>query len=207
MSEPHVITYEQGYQKFGAIPHDPCDWTSRYHWTDDPEMPPPYVHTLLETLDVAEPALLSLPDQATAARPAPGKWSPREIVGHLIDSASHNHRRFVCARWQDDLIFDGYAQDEWVDAQRYREAPWLDLVRLWSQFNRHMARVMASVPEDVRSRLHARHNLDRVAWRPVPPEAPATLDYFMDDYVGHLRHHLKQILGADWDPERDGRCA
>jgi hypothetical protein len=113
----------------------------------------------------------------------------------------------VNASWQDDLIFEGYAQDDWVDAQCYREAPWLDLVMLWSQFNRHMARVMANVPEDVRTRLHARHNLDRVAWRPVPPEAPATLDYFMDDYVGHLRHHLKQILGADWDPERDGRCA
>jgi hypothetical protein len=166
-------------------------------------MPPVYVRTLADTVDAAVPALLALPDRATAEPVAPGKWSPREIIGHLIDSASNNHRRFVSARWKDDLIFDGYDQDQWVDAQRYREAPWSDLVMLWSQFNRHMARVMAAVPEDVRSKPQARHNLDRIAWQPIPADASATLDYFMADYVGHLRHHLKQILGDGWDRERD----
>ena len=38
-----------------------------------------------------------------AKRPAPGKWSAKEVIGHLIDSAAHNHQRFVRARWQDDL--------------------------------------------------------------------------------------------------------
>jgi hypothetical protein len=94
-----------------------------------------------------------------------------------------------------------------VDVQRHREAPWPDLVMLWSYFNRHVARVMEGVPEDVRTRLRTKHNLDRVAWRPVPTELPTTLDYFMNDYVGHLRHHLKQILGSDWDAERDGHHA
>jgi hypothetical protein len=170
-------------------------------------MSPDYVQTLVGTIDVAVPALLALPDHATAQPPAPGKWSPREIVGHLIDSASNNHRRFVIARWKDDLIFDGYEQDQWVDAQQYRDAPWPDLVMLWSLFNRHLARVMAAVPEAVRVRPQGRHNLDRVAWRPVSADVPATLDYFMNDYVGHLRHHLKQILGAAWDAERNDRHA
>jgi hypothetical protein len=166
-------------------------------------MPAGYVHTLLETVDAAVPALLALPAQHTADPPAPGRWSPREIIGHLIDSASNNHKRFVVGRWQDDLVFDGYAQDEWVTAQRYRDAPWVDLVMLWSHFNRHLARVMTSVPEEARRRPRAKHNFDRVAWRPLPADTPATLDYFMNDYVGHLRHHLKQILGTEWDAERD----
>jgi hypothetical protein len=147
----------------------------------------------------AMPALLALDDDATGRRPAPGKWSPREILGHLIDSASHNHQRFVRARWQDDLIFDGYDQDAWVDAQRYAEAPWRDLVTLWEGFNRHLARVIDGVPADVRTREHRRHNLDRLAWRGVPADVPATLDYFMDDYVAHVRHHLRQILGDGWE--------
>lgn len=161
---------------------------------------PPYAARLRAVVDAAEPRLLALEAldaAATARRPAPGAWSPREIVGHLIDSASHNHQRFVRARWQDDLVFDGYAQDAWVDAQRYADADWRELVALWALYNRHVARVMAATPEPVRTREHARHALDRIAWRPVPADRPATLDYFMADYVGHLEHHLRQILGDD----------
>src|SRR5688500_1533165 len=111
-----------------------------------------YAVALLQIVEDATPELLALGDDASARRPAPGKWSPREIVGHLIDSASNNHRRFVRALWQDDLVFTGYAQDAWVDAQRYQQAPWPELVVLWGHFNRHLARVMTAVPADVRTR-------------------------------------------------------
>jgi hypothetical protein len=157
-----------------------------------------YVVDLLTTVERAEALLLSMHDDQTARRPAPGKWSPREIVGHLIDSASNNHQRFVRAQSQDDLMFEGYAQDAWVAAQRYQDAPWRELVTLWSHFNRHLARVMAAVPETVRTRTHTRHNLHQLAWKPVPEAQPATLDYFMRDYVRHLQHHVRQILGAEW---------
>jgi hypothetical protein len=171
-------------------------------------MPQAYVRTLLESVDGAVPALLALADRTTAEPLGPGKWSPREVIGHLIDSATNNHRRFVTAQAKDDLVFDGYDQDHWVDVQRYRDAAWPDLVMLWAAFNRHLARVMALVPEAVRLRSTARHNLDRLAWQPLPADSPATLDYFMNDYVGHLRHHLAQILGAGWDRETDaGRGA
>ena len=58
---------------------------------------------------------------------------------------------------------------------------------------------MEAVPESVRQRVHQRHNLDQVAWQTVPAQEPATLDYFMSDYVSHLKHHLRQILGSRWD--------
>jgi hypothetical protein len=153
-----------------------------------------YVRELLETLDWAVPQLLALGDEGSARRPAPGKWSPREVIGHLVDSASNNHQRFVRARWRDDLVFDGYAQDDWVEAQRYQEAPWADLVGLWAAFNRHIARVMVATPPEVRTKSHHRHNLHQLAWKPVPEHAPATLDYFMRDYVGHLKHHLESLI-------------
>ena len=152
-----------------------------------------YIEVLRTTADAAAAALLAVTPEAAAARPARGGWSAKEIVGHLIDSAAHNHQRFVRARWQDDLVFPGYAQDEWVAVQRYHEAPWEELVTLWRDYNRHLARVMAATPAAVRRREHRRHNLHEIAWRPVPPDSPATLDYFMRDYVEHLQHHLRQM--------------
>ena len=156
-----------------------------------------YVGRLLLVVDRAEPRLRGLDDAASARRPSTGKWSPREIVGHLIDSASNNPQRFVRAQFQDDLGFPGYAQDDWVTAQRYQEAPFGDLVALWAAYNRHLARVMVAAPKDARTKPRRVHNLHQLAWNPVPQHAPATLDYFMRDYVGHLEHHLKQIFGPE----------
>jgi hypothetical protein len=90
--------------------------------------PQPYVRELARSIDAAELALKAISDEASRVSPAPGKWSPREIVGHLIDSASNNHQRFVRAQFQDDLVFSGYDQDRWVAVQRYQEAPWSELI-------------------------------------------------------------------------------
>lgn len=163
-----------------------------------------YLHELRAAADRVAAELLAVDDEAASTRPAPGRWSPKEIIGHLIDSAANNHQRFVRGRWQDDLVFEGYAQDDWVEAQRYAEAPWAELVTLWRDYNRQLVRVMAAVPDAVRLREHARHSLDRVAWRPLPSDRPATLDYLMRDYVGHLRHHLDQ-LRAQLGPARPPR--
>lgn len=141
----------------------------------------------------ASAVLDELSDEVVTRRPGPGKWSIKEIVGHLVDSAANNHQRFVLARLQDTLVFPGYAQDEWVAAQHYQDAPWRSLLTLWHEYNLHIARIMELTPEPVRSREHARHNLHELAWQAVPADRPATLGYFMRDYVGHLEHHLRQI--------------
>jgi DinB family protein len=155
---------------------------------------PEYVVTLRNAIEKFAPILEEMSEEATRRRPAPGKWCPREIIGHLIDSASNNHQRFVRALFKDDLIFPGYAQDEWVSAQRYRDAPWQELLVLWKGFNLHIARVMEAAPAEQRVRPRVRHNLDELAWKAVPRDQPATLDYFMADYVAHLQHHLGQII-------------
>lgn len=161
---------------------------------------PDYVAELRLLVARGEEAMRQLSDARAAERRHPGAWSSKEIVGHLIDSASNNHGRFVRAQLQDDLVFPGYAQDRWVALQHYHEQPWSELLTLWAAFNRHLATVMEHAAEEERRRPRPRHNLHLLAWRPVPESDPATLDYFMRDYVGHLAHHLRQILGEEWRP-------
>ncbi|MEP7066822.1 MAG: DinB family protein [Gemmatimonadota bacterium] len=142
----------------------------------------------------AMPALDAIAEgDATRARAA-GKWSRKEIIGHLIDSASVNHERFVRAQLTDDLICLPYDQNAWVSVQRYHDAQWRQLVGLWALFNEHLARVMNAIPLEIQTRPRQRHNLDQVAFHAVPATEPATLEYFMRDYVAHLEHHLVQIF-------------
>lgn len=150
---------------------------------------------LRQAIAEAAPRLLAIGSAASAVRPRDGAWSAREIIGHLIDSAANNHPRFVRGQLEDHLDFPGYAQEEWVSVQQYQSLEWKDLVGLWRLYNLHLASVMEAAPAEVRHRLHTRHSLHRIAWKPVPASEPATLDYLMRDYVGHLRHHLAQIFG------------
>src|SRR5438270_2952647 len=75
-------------------------------------------------------------DEARASlKPAPGKWSSKEILGHLIDSAANNHQRFVRLQLAARLEVPGYDGDEWVRVQRYQERPWREIVDLWHAYN------------------------------------------------------------------------
>lgn len=145
------------------------------------------------TLDSESNRLMAMPDERAARRPTAGKWSPKEVIGHLIDSAAHNHGRFVRAQVEDDLVFPGYDQDAWVRLQRYNQRPWAELVSLWRSYNAHIAAVVEAIPPDRLSLQRSRHNLDQIAWRAVPRDQPATLEYFIRDYLGHMKHHLAQI--------------
>jgi hypothetical protein len=87
-----------------------------------------YVIEFRETVERATPLLLSLTDDESAESREPDSWSPRQIIGHLIDSAANNHSRFVLGQFQDNLIFPGYAQEDWVRVQKYDSAPWAELV-------------------------------------------------------------------------------
>ena len=135
----------------------------------------------------ALPRLESISETDAGRARAPGKWTRKEILGHLIDSAVNNHQRFVRAQGVERLVFPGYEQERWVAVQRYGDRPWAELLALWLALNRHLAHVMASVPEDQLTTPLV-----------IGDHAPAALGWWMEDYTRHLRHHFAQIL----DPGR-----
>jgi hypothetical protein len=147
------------------------------------------------TIEEASARLLSMTEDESRAPLADEKWTAKETIGHLIDSASNNHQRFVRAQFKDDLVFDGYAQEDWIRAQRYNEEPWPLLVGLWRHYNLHLAHVMRHAPEAKRAAVRARHNFQQIGFAPVSADEPSTLEHLMLDYIDHLKSHLRQILG------------
>jgi len=147
-----------------------------------------------QTVEHAGEQLLLIPEGHAAIPRAAGKWSAKQVIGHLIDSAANNHQRFVRAQFSNDLVCPGYDQEVWVEVQRYNDEPWSRLVQLWRHYNLHLAHVMSVVPKAARTKLRTSHNLDRIAWQTVGTTEPVTLEYFMRDYVAHLQHHLDQIF-------------
>ena len=157
-----------------------------------------FLNDFRETIDTAAKQMLQIPSEQNQAPRAPGKWSPKEIVGHLIDSASNNHQRFVRAQFTDDLVFAGYEQEGWVRAQNYQGEEWSELVQLWKLYNQHILHLMAGTPEETRMKLRKKHNLHQIASDSLSENEPVTLDWFMRDYVDHMKKHLGQILGTEW---------
>jgi len=138
--------------------------------------------------------LRAISAEESARKSSPEKWSIKEVLGHLIDSAANNHQRFVRAQFTDDLVFPGYEQEKWVSAQNYLDESWSDMIQLWSSYNRHLLHVISAIPEATLMRARIRHNLDQIALHPVDQHDPTTLDYFVRDYLVHMKHHLDQIF-------------
>jgi hypothetical protein len=137
---------------------------------------------LSHLLDTASPRLAALSDAETSEQMA-GHWSKKEILGHLIDSASNNHQRFVRALLAACAEFPAYEQGSWVSVQRYGAEPWDGLVNLWLSYNRHLVHVLHAVPVKARA-----HTLS------IGGSEQMTLGFVIDDYLRHLEHHLDQIL-------------
>ena len=133
-------------------------------------------------VDAEEARLRRLASTDTRTGNAPGKWSRREVLGHLIDSALNNHQRFVRAQLVETLEFPGYAQTDWVRCQAYADTDWSALVDLWCGLNRHIARVLDVMP---REKLAVPC---RIGGGPTTP-----LGEIIADYLRHVRHHLEQI--------------
>ena len=134
-------------------------------------------------LDEAPGRLSRLSDSDAETRPGSGMWSKKEILGHLIDSASNNHQRFVRMQLEPRISLPSYKQELWVGAQRYQQESWKVMILAWEGFNRHLLHVISHVPEDKRANLCS-----------LDGKEPVTLEFLMRDYLRHLAHHLQQIL-------------
>jgi hypothetical protein len=141
---------------------------------------------LLSTIESAEPRLRQITALESAKPVLSGGWSPKQVVGHLIDSASNNHQRFVRAAQQPFLDFPAYDQEGNVRVQAPQEADWSLLVSLWAAYNRYLAHIIARLPAS---------KLETVCR--IGSNEPKPLSFVATDYLTHLLHHLKQIGAAD----------
>lgn len=137
---------------------------------------------LSRTVEAAEPMLRKISEAESAKPVLKGGWSRKQVIGHLIDSASNNHQRFVRASLQGSLEFPRYDQDGFVRVQAAHDAPWPLLLSLWKNYNLYLAHVIAHLPA---SQLQATCR--------IGDNEPATLEFLAEDYLTHLVHHLKQI--------------
>jgi hypothetical protein len=131
----------------------------------------------------ATPRLNVITELSGGSKPSEERWSKKQIIGHLIDSAGNNHQRFVRSQLVNPLQLEGYEQERWVVTQRYQDESWKDLITLWGAFNIHLAHLIASVPAE---------KLGNTVQ--LGPGDPVTLEFLMKDYLRHLKHHLGQVL-------------
>jgi hypothetical protein len=140
---------------------------------------------MLRVVNSAEEILRLVSVEESKAPILAGGWSRRQVMGHLIDSASNNHQRFVRASLADSLEFPAYDQNGWARVQAAEEADWSLLVALWANYNRYLAHVIAHLPP---AKLE-------VPCR-IGGSEPVTLKFLAEDYLRHMVHHLGQIGAA-----------
>ncbi len=117
-------------------------------------------------------------------RTAPGKWSKREILGHLCDSALHNWQRFNQTQMTNEpLQIIGYQQVALVRQNNWQGQATAEIIQLWSSLNAQIVAVLKSLPKE---KLH----------NPIvlPSGEPASLEFLIQDYLKHLEHHLAQVF-------------
>ena len=120
--------------------------------------------------------LQTIPEKQMIERPAPDKWSKKEILGHLIDSATNNHQRFIRIQFQDN----------WVDCNGYQYLNTEHVIRFWEIYNTHLLYVIEHIPEERLGRTCMTNG-----------NTPVTLGWLIDDYVVHLEHHLHQLVSYE----------
>jgi hypothetical protein len=137
-------------------------------------------------VDAAETVLRRVTDEDSGRPALDGGWSRKQLLGHLIDSASNNHQRFVRAALADALEFPAYDTPGCVRIQAIESTAWPLLVDLWVSYNRYLAHVIRHLPA---GKLEV---VCRIGSNP-----PVSLQYLVEDYVRHLVHHLGQVgVGA-----------
>ena len=104
------------------------------------------------------------------------------MLGHLIDSATNNHHRFMRAQFENSPLIT-YNADDWIAASGYQTMPTRHLMYFWQMYNLHILEVIRRMPEEI---------LERECY--TGDEMPHTLGWIFDDYVVHLEHHLGEMV-------------
>ena len=141
--------------------------------------------TLLnETIGRELPHLRALSEeQSSVPRAKAGAWTPKQELGHLVDSAANNHMRFVLAALERHYEGPAYAQNDWVALHAYHALPWTTIVDFWYFRNLQLVYLFEQIPVDVLGSLCV-----------INAAPPVELSFLIQDYVVHLQHHIDQLL-------------
>lgn len=144
------------------------------------------VQELNQILTEFVPKLQSISEVDFSAKPNPSKWSKKEVIGHLIDSAQNNLRRFVVGQYDKTPSKITYQQDFWVSANNYQNRPAKSVITLWQLINEQIAAVLTTMPKEKYSAQSETSELH-------------TLEWLAEDYVKHMKHHLNQAIPGSFD--------
>lgn len=142
------------------------------------------INRLQHLIDTVSERLLAIPEDDFSNKPAPEKWSKKEIIGHLIDSAANNHQRFVRVQFE-DVPYIKYDQNNWNAASRYIDMDSKHVISFWAAYNRHLIELIKRIPEVAMQRECNTGGENNVM-----------LGWLIEDYVKHMEHHLTQIDSA-----------
>jgi hypothetical protein len=129
------------------------------------------------------PALQFISEKNYNFKRSAGKWSKKEILGHLIDSAQNNIRRFIVAQYEERPKIV-YAQDKWVALTNYQQSNLPDLISLWYLLNKQICQVLRFMPAEMTEREIQTEDIHTIRW-------------LAQDYIQHLLHHLHQVLDLE----------
>jgi uncharacterized damage-inducible protein DinB len=137
-----------------------------------------------QIINLAIDRINTIPDDQWELKPAPEKWSKKEILGHLVDSARNNLQRFTeVVNVEPPYQVEPYNQDQLVLANKYQQEP-IELIKgLWVSLNKHIGYIMEQ------------QNQENLAKPLILPDGTdSDLKWLMEDYIDHLEHHLRQIV-------------
>ena len=132
----------------------------------------------------------AIPETDFSAKPLSNKWSKKEAVGHLIDSAQSNMRRFICGQYESSPPKIVYDQDRWVASNNYLQMDSKEIIEFWRLINKRIIAVLSQMPASNYS-LNCDTGKTEVKLH--------SLEWLADDYVKHMKHHLNQVIPNSFD--------
>ena len=136
----------------------------------------------LEYITNLTPKMLTeISEENMSTKPSPTKWSKKEIIGHLIDSATNNHQRFIRGQFE-NIPEISYDQNKWNEFSFYQATNAQQIISFWTSYNKQLLEIIKKIPNDsLTKEVKIKENI-------------LTLKFLITDYVEHLEHHLKQII-------------
>lgn len=147
-------------------------------------------HELNELVSEYATKFNAIHDSGFSNKPLPHKWSKKEVVGHLIDSAQNNLRRFIVAQYESQPPSIVYEQDFWVSANGYQRVKKEEVIMLWKLINERICDVLNAMPQ---------RNYDKTCNTGDNEVKLRSLQWLAEDYIRHMKHHLNQIIPGSFD--------